>query len=87
MTMAWRSTLICTGLNNSPLYHMSVFLLPKTTIKNIDKLRRTFFWQESGTKRKYHMVKWTKLCKSKKKRGVGIKDIAKPNISLLCKWW
>ena len=87
MTMAERTTPICSSLNNSPIYHMSVFLLPKTTLKEIDKLRRTFFYQGGGTKRKYHLVRWFKLCKSKKKGGVGIKNIKKMNISLLSKWW
>jgi hypothetical protein len=32
-------------------------------------------------------VKWVKICKSKKKGGLGIKDIRKMNLSLLCKWW
>lgn len=40
-----------------------------------------------GTKKKYHLLKWTKICKSKKKGGSGIKDIRKMNVSLLCKWW
>jgi hypothetical protein len=34
LSIARRSTLISLGLNNSPTYHMSVYLLPKTTIKN-----------------------------------------------------
>jgi hypothetical protein len=38
-------------------------------------------------KKKYHLVKWSKICKSKKKRGLGIKNLRKMNISLLCKWW
>lgn len=50
MTMAGRATLIGSSLNNSPIYHMSIFLLPKTTLKEIDKLRRTFFWQGGGPK-------------------------------------
>lgn len=79
------TTLISTSL--SPLYHMSVYMLPKTIVQDIDKLRRTFFWQGGGTKRKYHLVKWTKLCKSKKKGGVGIKNLELFNFSLLCKWW
>jgi hypothetical protein len=33
------------------------------------------------------MVKWTRVCRSKKKGGLGVKDIRKQNISLLCKWW
>jgi hypothetical protein len=28
-----------------------------------------------------------KICKSKNKGGLGITDIRKTNISLLCKWW
>ena len=33
------------------------------------------------------ICKWTTVCKNKKKGGMGIKDIRKINISLLCKWW
>ena len=40
-----------------------------------------------GTKKKYHLVKWVKICKSKEKGGHGIKDIRRMNVSLLCKWW
>jgi hypothetical protein len=38
-------------------------------------------------RREYHLVRWVKLCKSKKKGGAGIKNIEKMNISLLSKWW
>lgn len=66
---------------------MSVYLLPKTIIEKMDKIRRTFFWQGGAAKKKYHMVKWEIICKSKKKGGLGIKDLRKMNVSLLCKWW
>jgi hypothetical protein len=26
-------------------------------------------------------------CKTQEKRGLGVKDLRKMNISLLCKWW
>lgn len=42
MSIAGRSTLISSSLNNTPIYHMSIYLLPKTTVKNLDKIRRTF---------------------------------------------
>jgi hypothetical protein len=32
-------------------------------------------------------VRWTIICKNKKKGGLGIKDVRKMNLSLLCKWW
>jgi hypothetical protein len=66
---------------------MSIYLLPKTTVAKLDKQRRTFFWQGGGVKRKYHLVKWETICKNKENGGLGVKDIHKMNISLLCKWW
>jgi hypothetical protein len=65
---------------------MLVCLLPKTITSELDKQRRVFFWQGGSTK-KYRLIEWEIICKSKKKGGLGIKDIGKMNISLLCKWW
>lgn len=65
---------------------MSIYLLPKTVVYRLDKIRRTFLWQGGGTKKKYHLITWPKICKNKKKGGLGIKDIRKMNLSLLCKW-
>jgi hypothetical protein len=79
--------LINASLSNSIIYCMSMFLLPKTTIKNLDKQRREFYWQGGATRKKYHLIKWSKICKDKKKGGLGVKDLRKMNISLLCKWW
>ena len=33
------------------------------------------------------MTKWSVVCKTKRKGGLGIKNIKKMNVSLLCKWW
>jgi hypothetical protein len=87
MSISGRSTLISSSLNNTPIYHMSIYMLSKTVLHKLDKIQRKFFWQGGGTKKKYHLIRWTKICKSKKKGGLGIKDIRKMNISLLCKWW
>ena len=85
LSIAARATLINSSLSNSFIYHMSIYLLPKTIVKALDKQRRTFFWQGGGTKKKYHLVKWDVICFSKRKGGLGVKDIFKMNISLLCK--
>jgi hypothetical protein len=53
----------------------------------MDRTRKRFFWQGGGEKRKYYLVKWDKITRSKQKGGLGIKDLRKMNISLLCKWW
>ena len=33
------------------------------------------------------MVKWRRICRSRSKRGLRVKDLRKQNISLLLKWW
>jgi hypothetical protein len=66
---------------------MAMFLLNKTFIERLDKHRRRFFWHGKKHKRGYHMVKWCRVCRSKGKGGLGVKDLRKQNISLLCKWW
>lgn len=43
MSIVRRATLIGASLNNSPIYHMSVYLLPKMTINSLDKIGRIFF--------------------------------------------
>jgi len=87
LSIAGRTTLINSSLSNAFIYHMSLYLLPKTVVDTLDKQRRTYFWQGGGTKKKYHLVRWEIICKSKSKGGLGVKDISKMNISLLCKWW
>jgi hypothetical protein len=87
LSIAGRTTLINSSLVNSTIYHMSMYLLPKTVIKRMDKNRRKFFWQGGSLKKKYHLVQWRKVCRAKKQRGLGIKNLRKVNVSLLCKWW
>jgi hypothetical protein len=53
----------------------------------MEKIRRRFFWQAGRLKKKYHLVKWDIVCKANKKGGLGLKDLRKMNVSLLCKWW
>jgi hypothetical protein len=87
MSIEGRTTLINSSLTSTFIYHMSMYLLPKTIVKSLDKQRRLFFWRGNSAKRKYHLVKWEIICKNKKKGGLGVKDIRKMNISLLTKWW
>jgi hypothetical protein len=40
LSIAGRTTLINSSLINSTIYHMFMYLLPKTVIKRMDKARR-----------------------------------------------
>jgi hypothetical protein len=87
LSVVGRITLINACLRNSPIYHMSMYLLPKTTIGNLDKKGRSFLGKVVETK-KYHLVRWDKVCTSNKKGGLGINNLRVINIRLMCKcWW
>jgi hypothetical protein len=64
---------------------MTMFMLPKTTILGREKIRRRFFWQGGKLNKKYHLVRWEKICRAKKNGGLGFKDLKRMNVSLLCK--
>jgi hypothetical protein len=66
MSIAGRVTLINASLSNSFIYHRSIYLMPKTVTSRMDKHRRMFFWQGGCTKKKYRLVRWAVICKSKK---------------------
>jgi hypothetical protein len=87
MSIGGRLVKIDACLSSTAVYQMSLRLLHKTNIEQIDKPIRSFFWAGSADRRKYHFVKWKWICKPKQKGGLGVKDPLKFNISLICKWW
>jgi hypothetical protein len=87
LSMAGRTTQINSSLSSATIYQMSMYLLPKTITEILDKQRRMFFWQGGSTKIKYRLLRWEIICEGMKKGGLGIKNIRKMNLSLLCKWW
>jgi hypothetical protein len=49
-------------------------------------LDQDFFWQGTGKRRKYHMIKWEALSRPKEFGGLGFMDVRAMNICLLVKW-
>src|ERR1041385_8400235 len=82
-----RLTLLNANLSSISFYYMSMFLVPKIVIKKLDSHRRRFFWQAKNGKKPYYMVKWDRVCRSKRKGGLGVKNLHRQNVSLLTKWW
>jgi hypothetical protein len=52
ISIGGKIVLINSSLSNTATYHMSMFLMPLTTIKRMDKVRRKFFWQGGQLKKK-----------------------------------
>lgn len=69
MSLAGSKILIDSSLNSISIYYMSLFLFQKTFVETLAKIQKRFFWQGGSSVRKYYMIKWKHICKTKQKRG------------------
>ncbi|XP_062089484.1 uncharacterized protein LOC133796017 [Humulus lupulus] len=65
---------------------MSVFILPQSIVKEVEKLCRLFLWGASGKCSKLHLASWHQVCLPKAYGGLGFRDGASWNIALLAKY-
>lgn len=70
-TLGGRKVLIDTSLSSIPIYHMSMYLIPKTNIGRMDKTRKRFFWQGGSHKKKLPSCQMETNLQAKKKGWVG----------------
>ncbi|KAL6333218.1 hypothetical protein AAG906_028401 [Vitis piasezkii] len=61
-----------------PIYQMSIFRMPKSVAKRVEKVQRDFLWGGGNLAGKIHLVKWDVVCTEKNK--------AMLNRALLGKW-
>jgi hypothetical protein len=55
-------TFIKSTLSSLPTYFMSLFPIPASVARCIDKIQRDFLWGGMGDERKFHLVKWSQVC-------------------------
>lgn len=51
MSIGGRNIVINSSLTSIPMYYMSMYLLPKTNVERMDKIREKFFWQGCSLKK------------------------------------
>ena len=81
-----RITLIKSTMVSMPVYQMSLFQMPISVARRLEKLQRDFLWGGSHMERKAHLVKWEVVCGDKENGGLGIRKFALMNKALLGKW-
>ncbi|KAL4575164.1 hypothetical protein LXL04_022006 [Taraxacum kok-saghyz] len=86
LSIGGRLTIINSVLGNMGNYWLSLFPIPIQVAKNLEALRRDFFWGIAEGEKGITWVKWEKCCLNRSHGGLGINDLIDTNLSLLYKW-
>ncbi|XP_062114224.1 uncharacterized protein LOC133825275 [Humulus lupulus] len=89
LSFAGRAQLFNSVLLGSRSFWMSIFLLPKSFVKEIDHLCRIFLWGTNDSSRnrsKMYLTAWEQVCLPKSLSGIGFKEGSKWNKVLLAKF-
>nr|XP_017228424.1 PREDICTED: uncharacterized protein LOC108203774 [Daucus carota subsp. sativus] len=91
ISMAGRAVLLKAAIDSLPTYWMSLHKIPRTVIKDIDRIRRKFLWSYTKSNgevsNKMHSLAWENVCRPKEEGGLGLKLLEEKNASMLFKWW
>ncbi|XP_074308855.1 uncharacterized protein LOC141643553 [Silene latifolia] len=85
LSKAGREVLIKAVAQSIPTYAMSVFKLPGFFCDELKSLVLNFWWGAENGRKKIPWVAWEKLCRSKDKGGLGLRDFRLFNNALLGK--
>ncbi|XP_062119360.1 uncharacterized protein LOC133833120 [Humulus lupulus] len=89
LSFAGRAQLINSVLLSIRTFWMSIFILPKSVTKEVDRLCRNFLWgvKDGNFQRsKLHFTAWDQVCLPKCMGGLGFKDSNTWNLVLLAKY-
>ena len=81
-----RLTLIRSTLSIMSIYFMSFFCMPRKVRLRLEKIQRDFLWGGGAFVQKPHFVRWNMVCWEKRTCGLGVRNLAMMNITLLSKW-
>ena len=75
--------LIWSTLSSMPIYFMSLFYFPIKVRLRLEKIQRDFLWSRETLVQRSHLVRWNLVCLERKKGGLGVRNLALMNKTLL----
>nr|GEY87635.1 RNA-directed DNA polymerase, eukaryota, reverse transcriptase zinc-binding domain protein [Tanacetum cinerariifolium] len=86
LSIRGRLTLLKSVLGSMPIYHMSLFKVPKKVLHRMEFMRSIFFNGAELSSKKSVWVKWKHALASKDKIGLGVSSLFAINRALMFKW-
>lgn len=85
LNFAGRVTLAKSVLAAIPAYTMQSDSLPVHICQEIDRITRSFVWNDAPDHRKIHLINWETMSMPKKFGGLGIRQTRAANDAFICK--
>ncbi|KAL9687628.1 hypothetical protein QQ045_032033 [Rhodiola kirilowii] len=84
LSFTGRATLIMSVLASMSIYTMSILPVPKTCLRNIERLLSNFLW-DSGASSRRHWLSWDLICTPRQEGGLGLKMLSDIRKAVLAK--
>ena len=69
-----------------PIYYLSLFTVPASVARLLEKIMRDFLWSKPDSINGFHWVCWDEICHPKEEGGLGIRPLRAMNEALKTKW-
>jgi hypothetical protein len=68
-----------------PSYVMSIYLLPESTIKDIERMMNSFWWGGGANNKGIKWLAWDRMTQPKRQGGLGFRDLHNFNLAMIAK--
>jgi ribonuclease HI len=85
LSRAGKEIMIKSVLQAIPSYVMSVYLLPDSTIRDIERMMNSYWWGGGANNKGIRWLAWDRLSIPKNQGGMGFRDLRNFNLALIAK--
>jgi ribonuclease HI len=85
LSRAGKEVMIKSVLQAIPTYVMSIYLIPDSTIKELERLMNSFWWGGGANNKGIRWLAWDRMTQPKNRGGMGFRDLQAFNLAMIAK--